>query len=76
MKRKTTTQPREKSKIVSMELKIHKMFVTVYVRRRFSGDKLAWKSYQNITPASLLRLARLTKIVTVSEMGVLDGNLD
>ncbi len=62
-----TKAPRQKSQIVGIDLKVHRKFVSVYVRRRWPGDEFAWKVHLKVTPATLRRLARLTENILGAE---------
>jgi hypothetical protein len=50
----------KKPRIVAIELKIHRTFLYVYVKRdRDSDGYVTWKVYQHVTKSSVRRLAQL-----------------
>ncbi len=62
-----TKAPRQKSQIVGIDLKVHRKFVSVYVRRRWPDDKFAWKVHLKVTRSSLRRLAQLAENILGAE---------
>jgi hypothetical protein len=53
---------RVKSKIVALQIQVHRNFVTVNVRRQ-TGERFDWKVYHNISKPSLRRLALVAESI-------------